>query len=772
MNIDLPFGYVQSHVEWQAQSLGNLFMFRHHRLLLALLVLLTALLAAPVTEAQQGRRELQEIVVTSERRVDNLQDVPLAVTALPAAEIERRQIVSTRDLVGVVPNLVSHNNTGPGSAVVFYLRGVGNTESIATFDLPVGTYVDEVYISRQNSNQIALAGVERLEVLRGPQGTLFGRNTTGGAVSIISQKPGDELAGDLELGYGRFDRQMARGALDVPLGDTAALRVSGLFVNEDGFVQNENFDETYNGEESYGVRAALRVTPNDILEWNASIQYSELEALNIAPPGMINSMSENTRNPVTGDLHRVRINDRQCKPSGPVETWPQQGCTFNETNSLLAVSNIGLELGSGTLNLISGYYENDFLFNIDFLGNTNQPAFGGILGSNFYIANDANVEQISQELKWAGDALDGRLSYVTGAFYMNEDNRTTFADYVNLPVPNVPGLTLPTILASRTPLANSTESYALYGQMDLSISDLLTLQLGLRWTDETKDIEMQGRALNFATFGYDPLTNTELQALGIPTELNTSRITPRAALLFNFSDNVSAYASYTTGFKSGGWNVRGTAAVELQHFDEETVDSLEAGLRTELLDNRLRLNATLFHATYDDFQVPSVFPGSSTFLTLNSGNAVVQGLELDVYAVVSDSIEVFGSLGLQDGDYDELSPGAIAASIGPDLVRTPDVSGQLGFTITSEFAGQPVQFTSNINHTGSHEQLPANNPESLVGTQTTVNAQLAWTLEEQDITLILECQNCTNQVWATAPLFGSLYPSQPYRWGLRARFNF
>ena len=171
---------------------------------------------------------LEEVVVTAQRKAQNLQDVPVAVSSLSSEQLELFQIEDTLDVARSIPNMVAANTVGLGTSVLYFLRGVGSTESIATFDLPVGTYIDEVYLSRQNANQIMLADVERVEVLRGPQGTLFGRNTTGGAVQLITRQPGDEFAGNVELGYGRFDRIVARGMLNIPLAETAAVQVSAF----------------------------------------------------------------------------------------------------------------------------------------------------------------------------------------------------------------------------------------------------------------------------------------------------------------------------------------------------------------------------------------------------------------------------------------------------------------------------------------------------------------------------------------------------------------
>ncbi|GAB5459605.1 MAG: TonB-dependent receptor [Henriciella sp.] len=722
--------------------------------------------APAIAQEDEGARTLGAVIVSAERRDDNLQNIPLAVTALPATELDEQQIVTTKDLARAVPNLVISNNVGLGTSVTYFLRGVGSSESIPTFDLPVGTYVDEVYISRQSANQVALSGVERVEVLRGPQGTLFGRNTTGGAVQIISEKPGDEFGGEVELGYGSFERVQLNGAVNLPVSDKVAFRLSGLYIDDEGFVDNVNNNEKYNGEETFGLRGAVRVDLTDSISWNASAQFTETDTLRTGPPEVLDGTTfTGTRQPTTGDLLTIQLDDTSCEPSGAVSTWASQGCVFNTSDTTLLISNLEFGTDAGTLNFITGYYDNEFKYNIDFLGNTNQPVFGGLFGSNFYISNFTSTEQISQEIKWTADVLDGRLSYVTGLFYLDESNETEFTDTVFIPVA--------TPLAIREPLANDTESIAAYFQADYDLTDRLTGQFGLRWTNEEKTLDLSGSTLNFGTFAYDPLDNAALTAVGIPLEQTVSLVTPRAALFYEVSDDISLYGSYTEGFKSGGWNVRGTSAIELQPFGKETVESFELGVRSELFENRLRLNATLFQATYGDFQVPTVFPGSSTFLTLNSGEAEVTGLEVDFKALVTDSLDVFGNFGFMDSEYTELSAGAIASGIGPKLQRSPEFTGRIGAAQTLEFgAGHELKLIGDVSYTDDYVQLPDNSFSGIVESATLVNLQAAWTLPSGNLRVVAECSNCTDEVYQVSNLFSLIYPSDPRRLGIRIAYDF
>ncbi|MGL4541010.1 MAG: TonB-dependent receptor, partial [Polymorphobacter sp.] len=224
---------------------------------------------------------LEDIIVTAERRAESIQTVPIAITAFTADQMSAKGITSTLALIQYVPNLFGSNNTGLGSANTYYLRGLGNTETIPTFDPPVGTYVDDVYISRQNANNFSFFDLERVEVLRGPQGTLFGRNTTAGAIAVILKKPADTLGGYAEFGYGRYDKWMGRASIDIPLGENFGVKLSGYYQNDDGYVYNSLTDEHLNDNDAAGIRGALRLGVGDHIAWNAAISYMQNKGENL-----------------------------------------------------------------------------------------------------------------------------------------------------------------------------------------------------------------------------------------------------------------------------------------------------------------------------------------------------------------------------------------------------------------------------------------------------------------------------------------------------------
>ncbi|MEM7613064.1 MAG: TonB-dependent receptor, partial [Pseudomonadota bacterium] len=465
---------------------------------------LAALLALPTTASAQ----LEEIVVTAERREASLQDVPLAVSAYNEELLEQFQIQEALDLINVVPNLFGGNNTGLGTANMYYIRGQGNDESIATFDPPVGTYIDGIYVSRQNANNFALFDVDRIEVLRGPQGTLFGRNTTGGAVNLILRKPGEEQGGFGEVQVGRFNELMFRGTLDLPISDSVLTKFSAFYVDNDGWLENRNpaVGGDFNGKEAIGLRGDIRVIGGNDVVWDFSIDYIDDSEANVL--GAIDGDDRVSLSAVPLGLPDTALN--LVGGFAPVTIVPKADYG-NETEGLNLTSRLGFPFAGGSADFIVGYrdLEQNFLLNFP---NPDSDDF-------FVIDNIGEHDQVTAELKWTGEFADGNIDFVGGVFLLDENNTTDFADYLN-------GGAL--VLADRV-LENGTESWAVYGQADIGIGERGTLTIGARYTDETKDISASD---NLPT---QLITNAILTSAGIPLEQDESIVTPRIAYAHDFS---------------------------------------------------------------------------------------------------------------------------------------------------------------------------------------------------------------------------------------------
>ena len=242
---------------------------------LATISIATAAQAQQISQTETVRGNLGgDIIVTAQRRPERLQDVPVAVTAFNEETIRNLNLNDAIKTAQLVPGMIATHNAGLGTANAYYLRGLGNSQSVATFDPPVGTYVDNVYVARQNANNYQFFDVDRVEVLRGPQGTLFGRNTTGGAVSVIMKKPADSVGGKFEGTFGSFDRTTVKATVDMPVTPRILTKWSAYYVYDEGYLNNVTTGDRLNGERNYGFRGDLRLLPNDDFTIDLSGEYT------------------------------------------------------------------------------------------------------------------------------------------------------------------------------------------------------------------------------------------------------------------------------------------------------------------------------------------------------------------------------------------------------------------------------------------------------------------------------------------------------------------
>ena len=646
---------------------------------------LAALLASPVqAQSESGTRVrdsakvdeqqggIAEIVVTAQRREESVQDVPIAITALDAATLETRGVSSALEIAQFVPNLVGLNNTGLGTANAYYLRGIGNTESIATFDPPIGTYIDDIYISRQNANNFSFFDVQRVEILRGPQGTLFGRNTTGGAISVIMREPGKDIGGYVEAGYGSYNRKFGRGSIDLPLAPTFAIKISGYWQDDHGYAKNTVTGERTNENDGWGVRVGARGELSDSVRWTGSFTHTYADSGNLlnfdcnpANPSDCNGRFVTTGLTRNGNFGGLLTGDKNNYGLG------------NQARMNLVASNFEVGLGGDfKLNVITGFVDLLQKFALDFADGRGLPSLtvpippvrGYTLGG-FTIANKGQHNQFTQEFKLTGSVGNGLLDIVTGAYYFNEDNDTDFGDIFNLGLAPPPA-GFPFLLADRR-LKNKTDAWAGYFQGDVHVTDQLTLTAGIRYTDERKNFSISdnrpqvgvnglGRPICRGPAQFGPslcITNVNLIASNgaiIPRRQNAKVWTPRFAINYRPNSDLLVFASATRGFKSGGWNARGTAPGELLPFGPEKAWSYEAGFKADLFDRRLRANFTAFLLDVSALQTPSAFiraNGSLAFVTRNFADYRNKGVELELQALPTDRLNLFASVGYSDDNY-------------------------------------------------------------------------------------------------------------------------
>ncbi len=614
----------------------------------------------PVATATDANT-LEDIVVTAQRRSETVQTVPIAITAFSSASLESKNVQSTLQLIQYVPNLFGSNNTGLGSANVYYIRGLGNTESIATFDPPVGTYIDDIYLARQNANNFSFFDLDRVEVLRGPQGTLYGRNTTGGAVNVILKKPGTEVGGYGEVAYGAYNKKLVRASLDIPFSPDAAIKLSGYYQDDKGYVHNTRTGERINDDDGAGVRLGVRLGITDQLSWNASAAYTRNSGDNLlnyeCDPA--NPSNCNGRFATTG-LRTTTTSYAPLVISGAKANFG----LGNKAENQLYTSNLQWAGDDFTVNFITGFVNLRQKFALDFADGrglpslaTPVPAVQAYPLGGFTIINDGTAREFTQEVKVNGKAFGGFLDYVAGFYYFNEKDRTDFADVFTINI----GFPFPLLLGDRT-LNNTARAYAGYAQGDFHVTDKLKLTAGVRYTDEKKTFRIQDNRASCATGQPNALlasclNQTNLIASNgtpIPTSQQKRLWTPRVVVNYQFDDDTLLYASATKGFKSGGWNARGYTANVLLPFGPEEAWSYEAGIKTEFFDKRLRVNLNAFFLDTKGLQTPSAFVapnGTVSFITQNFADYRNKGLELEITALPVEDLSVYFNLGYQKDKY-------------------------------------------------------------------------------------------------------------------------
>jgi iron complex outermembrane receptor protein len=586
-----------------------------------------------------------EIVVTARRTEENVQRVPSSVSVFNERTLDRIQATDTTGLQGAVPNLNIVQGRGSSNATNIFIRGIGQPDALQTFDPAVGVYVDDVYLSRIRGNQLDLLDLERIEVLRGPQGTLYGKNTIGGAIKFVTRKPGLDFRANASLGLGSYNQIEFKGAVSGPLGATVAAGFSFIRSVRDGFVEDRGDDREYNDKDTIGGRAALAFTPTDRLRFDVTADYAHDDAkLNTGAPinDILNLFTPTVEVPLERDSDDYDYTVRTT-PGLPNSTkmthWGLSGTAAYDVNDAL------------TLKSITAYrkLKTEDYVDID----ATEAEVGDVLV-------DVHQKQVSQEfqLTYTSDRLTG----VAGLYYLKEDitsHQEAFADdLVNLaafrgifPDALLGPSNFPTFLRTVDDDLE-TESLAAYANASFAVTDALRLSAGVRWTREEKDYFR-----TTSTFSTSPLL-TSLAPFEFDRKDKWSDVSPMASIDYRFSPSTMAYLRYAKGFKSGGFNGRANEVGSSTTYDPETVDSLEAGFKTSI-NRRLRFNAAVFHNNYKDFQArvseldESTVPPTPLLSVLNAGKLRIRGAEVEAAWTPVPELLIDTQIGYLDAEYKE-----------------------------------------------------------------------------------------------------------------------
>lgn len=731
---------------------GSLGIMRIRQHLVSFAAVAAALIPCSVRGADSASSSsaLEEVIVTAEFREAKLQDTPIAITALSGDVLDERGMTSVADIGKVAPNVnISATGVTQGPAAAIYIRGVGQYDSHLGYEPGVGVYVDDVYHGALNGNFLDLLDLDRVEILRGPQGTLAGRNSIGGAIKLYTRKPKGDNSGYAEATLGDGNKAVLRAAFDLPLiADRLFLRVSGMSNRQDGYVKLLDYRCTHptatdvpqfsvskdcstgtlGGKDVTGLHAAVRWLASASLDVLLDADYikdrSEVAAttLFLAPSIFANP------------------DTRFASPSPYVAYY-----NFTDSNTEEHYPNIGAVDSRGlsltldwkpsedlSLKSISGYRRQEARYSND------QKADSVVPSLNY---SDEIYEQASEELRLGGVALSKALDWTLGAYYFESRGHLTSR-------------------VDATPVVNvsndhhiDAKSYSGFGHVVWHATDKFNVTLGGRYTKDEK---------NFL-FGQTGLT--AIPALnGLKKTFSSSRADYRVGVDYRWNESVMTYAQVSSGYKGGGINPRPIDGTQLIIFKPETLTAYEIGVKSDLLDRKLRLNGAVFYNKYKDIILvntgPCCGPTGNPFFSItafNAGDANIKGAELELEWSPVKALSVTASGSWLSFDYTRIatqtSDGSpLSISIPKDGIApyTAEKQGSLGISYAFDLGnGSTLTPRVDASYQGPKYSDPGNPPTSYLDGYTVVNARIAWQSANGGWQATLAVDNVADKVYYT-----------------------
>lgn len=641
------------------------YLQKHIRQILAGTALALPALTVWQSAAAQETGTLAEVLVTATRRTESTQDIPLSITALGSEQLEQAGVVDARDLVGLTPNLSTQGSFGR-TAPSFFIRGIGNTQFNTNGNSKVGVYVDDVYLSSPAVHGAQLFDVERVEIARGPQGYLFGQNTTGGLVRSIVYKPelGGGVVANADATYGRFSEVDLDASLGFDLGERAAMRISGRSQRSDGYQRNTFLNSDVGRADLLAGRVQLLFAPTDDVDVLVNVHASRDDG-EFAPYkqlGLIDPQTgEACASPALGSgcTDFFGYADSADLHSGQWDV-PNQVSTVDASGASLTVN---WHLAAATLTAVSSYEENESAINEDTDASPLDVVHGSYTGG---------PEQFSQELRLTSTA-DGPTRWLAGLYYFDEDyvGSAHFAARGFGPG-GFTGLT-DVLEGAGQVSAMQTRSYAVFGNLDQEIGDQWQLSVGLRYTHEKKDVQYDAFITDTTTYEPNMIADRSLipqlamfQTIDFDEQKDWDNVSGRVALSYRFNPDVLGYASVSRGFNSGNYN--GGAffdQAEASLVDPEILTSYEVGLKTDLASGTLRLNAAAYYYDFKDQQAFILASGSgdTPFQQLsNAARSSIYGAEVETAWKPNDALFLQAGVGYTNSRFDEFD-----SEIGGDL---------------------------------------------------------------------------------------------------------
>lgn len=739
--------------------------------------------APSVTDASETV-DPNEIIVSARRRDERLLDAPVAITAVGGETLQNYNVTRVTDLATLVPSLIT-SKAASGSSASIFLRGVGSTALSAGFDQSVSFVVDGLPMSRGREISLPQYDIQRVEVLKGPQALFFGKNTTGGLISIVTNSPTDKFEGGVKAGYGfEAKEKYAEAFVSGPLSDTLRARIAGRYSDSDGSFTNTAADiyptpipgqvRTRNSKhrgfgESYSARATVDWDPSDTFNLQFKGGFSQVN--DGGPTDILERICGGGRTvPATANgippspNADCRINGRSDSSTVPVQVaqtnyrYARDGRIYADFASQYGIMTGTIKSDPFDVTSITGYYR----FKQTDLNNVSGEGYP----STF--TQLADFTQYSQELRF-NSHFDGPFNILFGGFYAHGKFDFNTDAYI-FPVPLDPVNN--TFVTFKRNNGFSTDSMSLFGEATLNVSDQLELAGGARYSLESRDSFQRSLPGHIAFAGVFP------GGLALKDRYRESNISPQATIRFKPDADTTFYAAYKQGFKAGGFNISQVltpaATVAAGRYKSETAEGGEIGLRTLRLDRRLSLNATIYRYIYSDLQVQFFDPIAVSLIAGNAGKLRTQGIEADFnYRVPGlTGLSLRGAAAYNDAKYQDFIgqcyPGqTIAQGCNLQLIgaaftaqdydgrtppKAPKFAGRAGFTwdVPVGTSGWSVRALSDVSYTSKFNFTDALRPDSVQKGYTKIDASLALRGPDDRWSISLIGRNLTNKLVVAA----------------------
>jgi len=659
--------------------------------------------AARAGDAVGAESGLTEIIVTASRREESLQQVPISVTALTAQALAQAGIDQSAQLGTVTPGLFLARNTSVFQPTI---RGVGSRASTAGDESNIAMYIDGVYQPETFTGAFDLLEIDRIEVLRGPQGTLFGRNSTGGLINVITADPKYDFAGNATVRAGSFDERSARAYVTGGLTDRLAGNLAALYAEDGGFVDDLFSDRRLGDRQSIAARGKLLFEASDTVRAILSVNYADQEDQSPVAVAPID------RNTVGASVPGAVIADEPWEAAlsfDPFFNVQQRGASLR----------LQFDLGALDFESTSSFQKNQLHLLTD---SDASPAQRGS------VSNTQSSENYSQEFRVIADGNE-QFKWQAGVFgFMNTSRYEPFTV-----------MTTGGAISSSIRMRNRTQSLAAFAEGAYSITEAFKLTAGARYTDEQRELESTRRNAAGVING------------GVDADTSFNQFTPRVSLQYRLNERSNAYVSYSRGFKSGVFN---TASVSPVPVKPEVVDAYEIGFKSDVL-SWLRTNAAVFYYQYEDIQLSQRDPNGASILQ-NAGKATMKGGELEVTAALMPSLDVRMGIALLDGSFDEFAGAAVTEPLptggnrqifidasGKDVIRAPSYTVSLGLAYNRDFSAGRLTASTNVYRSDKMYWDYLNRLSQPA--YTLVAAQLGWTLPNDRWRIVLAGDNLTDE---------------------------